>query len=178
MVRLTFIIVHNQCIVFRDFKVLFFFRQLLFSHQQALLENLKEEQDPAMMLHLITVILFQQHTGCIVHIPGKLVSQVLAFLAERLELKDYEKLSECQRLVAQLLRSQSAAMVKGSEGSSDDTSNTSKSTEETEATTGTQDTGLKGQGPTQEQIDRQRLNELLSDLKQAVLTKPPKASAP
>lgn len=161
------------------------FRQLLFSHQQSLLENLKEEQDPAMMLHLITVIIFQQHTGCIVHIPGKLVPQVLAFLAERLDLKDYEKLSECQRLVAQQLRSQSVAMVKGNEASNDDispshddeTSNASEGTEETEAVTGTQDTGLKGQGSTQEvqgQIDRQRLSELLNDLKQAMLTKSPK----
>lgn len=156
-----------------------------------MLENLKDEKDPAMMLHLITVILFQQHTGCIVHIPGKLVPQVVSFLAEQLDLKDYEKLFECQRLVAQQLQSQSSSAVKGNvieesrsvnSTGTGDTSNSSESPEEAETVTSNQDSFLTAQSSTQdvqakdEQIDNQRLNELLSELKRAVLNKPSKTS--
>ncbi len=58
-----------------------------------------------MSLHLISVILFQQQTGTIVHIPGKLVPTVIAFLAQHLDDKAYLKLIECQKLVSDRLRS-------------------------------------------------------------------------
>jgi len=58
-----------------------------------------------MCLHLITVVLFQQKTGCIVHIPGKLVPVVIAYLSKELDTAVYAKLLESQRLVSEQLRS-------------------------------------------------------------------------
>ncbi len=80
-------------------------RQLLFSHQQSLCESLKEEVEPAMCLHLISVIMFQQHTSTIVHIPGKLVPLVTTYLAKHLDTKTHSKLTECQKMVSDRLRS-------------------------------------------------------------------------
>jgi len=74
-------------------------RQLQFSHLQSLLENLREEQEPAMILHLVVVILFQQHTNCMIHAPGKLVPSVVSFLAERVSESEESKLVQYQQLV-------------------------------------------------------------------------------
>jgi hypothetical protein len=45
-------------------------RQLVFAHRQGLAEQLKEEQDPAMALHLAAVILFQTFTQVKYHRQG------------------------------------------------------------------------------------------------------------
>ncbi len=82
---------------------MFFHRQVLFTHQQSLKEHLKEEQEPAMALHLVTVLLFQRHTNCIIHIPGKLVPCVLSFLATHMPTEDHSKLVQYQQLVVQQL---------------------------------------------------------------------------
>ena len=72
---------------------------MLFSHQQSLLANLREEQDPAMALHLVTVVLFQQHAGCIIHMPGKLVPHVITFLESQMKPEEHSKLVQYQKLV-------------------------------------------------------------------------------
>lgn len=53
-----------------------------------------------MVLHLTAVILFQQHTGCIVHVPGKLVPIVVKFLESRLDADKYFVISRFQHIVA------------------------------------------------------------------------------
>ena len=99
-----------------------------------------------MTLHLITVILFQQHTGQIVHIPGKLVPLVISFLAQHLDQSLFLKLAECQKLVSDQLRSVSENSVQDDSPSSgaDHSQNTDK------------------------------LNSLLIELKDSLLTKPKK----
>eukprot|EP00731_Ephydatia_muelleri_P001090 Em0001g1090a len=84
-------------------------RQLLFSHHQSLLATLKEEKEPAMALHLITVFLFQRCTSCIIHAPGRLVPNIISFLAKHMNDTEYAKLSEYQRLVMLHLRLTSEA---------------------------------------------------------------------
>ena len=75
-------------------------RQQLYSHQQSLLANLKEEDDPAMALHLTAVLLFQQQTGCIIHVPGKLVPLVIKFLEPHVDPDRYSVVTRVQQLVA------------------------------------------------------------------------------
>lgn len=80
--------------------VLLYYRQLLFSHRQSLKRNLIEEEDYAMALHLIVVLLFQQETGSIVHMPGKFVPTMISFLSPFVPKREHEKLVECQRLIS------------------------------------------------------------------------------
>ena len=60
------------------------FRQALFVHRQALTEQLKETEDPALALHLTSVLLFQTSTNCMLHAPGRCVPQVIGTLTGRI----------------------------------------------------------------------------------------------
>jgi hypothetical protein len=81
-------------------------RQLLYSHQNSLLDNLRCEQEPSMVLHLVVVILFQQHTGCAIHISGKLLPQAIQFLHNHVEREKYMKLTECEQLLMKQISEQ------------------------------------------------------------------------
>ena len=72
---------------------------MIYSHQQSLIKNLSEEQDSALALHIISLLLFHRETNCILHIPGKFVPTVIAFLLDYLPRKEHEKLIECQKLI-------------------------------------------------------------------------------
>ncbi|XP_041352630.1 E3 UFM1-protein ligase 1-like [Gigantopelta aegis] len=74
-------------------------RQIVFAHRQTLAEQLRQETDPAMTLHLASVILFQTFTNNMIHVPGRLVPQVIQFLSEYLEKDVHEKLVNLQELV-------------------------------------------------------------------------------
>lgn len=52
-----------------------------------------------MALHLTSVLLFQQHTGCCIHVPGKLVPIVINFLEAQMSSEHYSVLTEFQKLV-------------------------------------------------------------------------------
>uniref|UniRef100_A0A8C7CUX8 E3 UFM1-protein ligase 1 n=1 Tax=Oncorhynchus kisutch TaxID=8019 RepID=A0A8C7CUX8_ONCKI len=58
-------------------------RQALFLHRQALIEQLKETEDPALILHLTSVLLFQASTHCMLHAPGRCVPQIIGTLVGR-----------------------------------------------------------------------------------------------
>lgn len=60
------------------------YRQALFLHRQALLEQLKESEDPALVLHLTSVLLFQASTQCMLHAPGRCVPQIINILTGRI----------------------------------------------------------------------------------------------
>ena len=59
-------------------------RQALFLHRQALSEQLKETEDPALVLHLTSVLLFQASTQCMLHAPGRCVPQIIGTLTGRI----------------------------------------------------------------------------------------------
>ena len=84
----------KEACVFLNVK--FSFRQLTFSHRQALCEQIKSEKEPAMTLHLAVVILFQKFTQNIIHIPGKCVPQILVFLKDHLDDEKYIELVKLQ----------------------------------------------------------------------------------
>ncbi|XP_062511151.1 E3 UFM1-protein ligase 1-like isoform X2 [Corticium candelabrum] len=78
-------------------------RQVVFSHRQSLMEQLKREEEAAMALHLTTVILFMQQTHCMIHAPGRCVPHIITFLADKLPPEQYKVLSDYQSLVLQQL---------------------------------------------------------------------------
>lgn len=59
-------------------------RQALFLHRQALTEQLKETEDPALVLHLTSVLLFQASTQCMLNAPGRCVPQIIGTLIGRI----------------------------------------------------------------------------------------------
>ncbi|KAL3882423.1 hypothetical protein ACJMK2_028766 [Sinanodonta woodiana] len=81
-------------------------RQLIFSHRQSLLQQMNQESDPAMTLHLASVILFQTFTQSVVHAPGKCVPHIISFLKTYLDSEKFTILTNLQELVVKYARSQ------------------------------------------------------------------------
>ncbi|KAM9355789.1 E3 UFM1-protein ligase 1 [Pholidichthys leucotaenia] len=82
-------------------------RQALFLHRQALTGQLKETEDPALVLHLTSVLLFQASTNCMLHAPGRCVPQIIGTLTGRIPAEQQQLLSAYQSLVVKQLVSQS-----------------------------------------------------------------------
>ncbi|XP_041660580.1 E3 UFM1-protein ligase 1 [Cheilinus undulatus] len=82
-------------------------RQALFVHRQALIEQLKDTEDPALVLHLTSVLLFQASTQCMLHAPGRCVPQIIGTLTGRIPTEQQQLLSAYQSLVVKQLVSQS-----------------------------------------------------------------------
>uniref|UniRef100_A0A8C1TAU3 E3 UFM1-protein ligase 1 n=1 Tax=Cyprinus carpio TaxID=7962 RepID=A0A8C1TAU3_CYPCA len=59
-------------------------RQALFVHRQALSEQLRDTEDPALVLHLTSVLLFQNFTHCMLHAPGRCVPHIIGFLQSKI----------------------------------------------------------------------------------------------
>ncbi|XP_028997277.1 E3 UFM1-protein ligase 1 [Betta splendens] len=82
-------------------------RQALFQHRLALTEQLKEAEDPALVLHLTCVLLFQASTHCMLHAPGRCVPQIIGTLTGRIATEHQQLLSVYESLVVKQLVSQS-----------------------------------------------------------------------
>lgn len=82
-------------------------RQVLFQHRQALIEQLKVTEDPALVLHLTAVLLFQFSTHCMLHAPGRSVPQIINFLSGKIPEDQHSLLIKYQGLVVKQLISQS-----------------------------------------------------------------------
>lgn len=59
-------------------------RQALFVHRQALLEQLLEAEDPALVLHLTSIVLFQNTNHCMLHAPGRCVPHIIGLLESKI----------------------------------------------------------------------------------------------
>lgn len=81
----------------------FFVRQISIEHRAALQEQLRQESEPAMALHLAAVLLFQHFTSSPLHAPGRCVPQVIAFLGSHLQPEQQETLIRYQGLVVKRL---------------------------------------------------------------------------
>ncbi|NXC41676.1 UFL1 ligase, partial [Penelope pileata] len=78
-------------------------RQVLFQHRQALIEQLKVTEDPALVLHLTSVLLFQFSTHCMLHAPGRSVPQIISFLSGKIPEDQHSLLVKYQGLVVKQL---------------------------------------------------------------------------
>ncbi|XP_004862561.1 E3 UFM1-protein ligase 1 [Heterocephalus glaber] len=81
-------------------------RQILFQHRQALVEQLKVTEDPALILHLTAVLLFQFSTHSMLHAPGRCVPQIIAFLNNKIPEDQHTLLVKYQSLVVKQLVNQ------------------------------------------------------------------------
>ncbi|ERE85848.1 E3 UFM1-protein ligase 1 [Cricetulus griseus] len=81
-------------------------RQILFQHRQALAEQLKVTEDPALVLHLTSVLLFQFSTHTMLHAPGRCVPQIIAFLHNKIPEDQHSLLVKYQGLVVKQLVNQ------------------------------------------------------------------------
>uniref|UniRef100_A0A673JL77 E3 UFM1-protein ligase 1 n=1 Tax=Sinocyclocheilus rhinocerous TaxID=307959 RepID=A0A673JL77_9TELE len=89
-------------------------RQALFVHRQALSEQLKDTEDPALVLHLTSVLLFQNVTHCMLHAPGRCVPHIIGFLQSKIPEEQHKLLSQYQSLVVKQLVVQGHALEKKS----------------------------------------------------------------
>ncbi|XP_055459240.1 E3 UFM1-protein ligase 1 [Psammomys obesus] len=94
-------------------------RQILFQHRQALAEQLKVTEDPALILHLTSVLLFQFSTHSMLHAPGRCVPQIIAFLHNRIPEDQHSLLVKYQGLVVKQLVSQNKKSGQGEDPSRD-----------------------------------------------------------
>nr|XP_005338067.1 E3 UFM1-protein ligase 1 [Ictidomys tridecemlineatus] len=78
-------------------------RQILFQHRQALAEQLKVTEDPALILHLTSILLFQFSTHSMLHAPGRCVPQIIAFLNNKIPEDQHTLLVKYQGLVVKQL---------------------------------------------------------------------------
>ncbi|XP_070149945.1 E3 UFM1-protein ligase 1 homolog [Polyergus mexicanus] len=78
-------------------------RRQVHTHREALLEELNATQDPALALHLVTSVLFTVATQNALHMSGRHVTTVLAFLQKQLEPDTISILSKYHDLVLNLL---------------------------------------------------------------------------
>ena len=56
-----------------------------------------------MALHLASAVLFQHHTHCMVHAPGRCVPQIINFLKDKLPSENFDKLNHYMTLVIKQL---------------------------------------------------------------------------
>ncbi|XP_077276531.1 UFM1 specific ligase 1 [Temnothorax americanus] len=80
-------------------------RPQVHAHREALLEELNATQDPALTLHLVTSVLFTAVTQNALHMSGRHVTTVLAFLQRHLEPNTTSTLAGYHDLVLNLLSS-------------------------------------------------------------------------
>uniref|UniRef100_A0A4W2F4C4 E3 UFM1-protein ligase 1 n=1 Tax=Bos indicus x Bos taurus TaxID=30522 RepID=A0A4W2F4C4_BOBOX len=95
-------------------------RQVLFQHRQALVEQLKVTEDPALTLHLTSVLLFQFSTHSMLHAPGRCVPQIIAFLSSKIPEDQHALLVKYQGLVVKHLVSQNKKTGQGEDPLSDE----------------------------------------------------------
>ena len=68
-----------------------------------------------MALHLAAAVLFQHHTGCMLHAPGRCVPQIIGFLKDKLTPEHYDKLNQYVTLVIKQLSGNEDSCVKNGE---------------------------------------------------------------
>lgn len=74
--------------------ILFCFRPQLLGHRQALLEQLTSAEDPALVLHLTTLILFQAVSQTMLHASGRFVSHILTYLQSHVTAEVFNALQQ------------------------------------------------------------------------------------
>ncbi|XP_043921700.1 E3 UFM1-protein ligase 1 isoform X2 [Protopterus annectens] len=102
-------------------------RQVMYQHRQALMDQLKLTEDPALVLHLTSVLLFQLSTHCMLNAPGRCVPQIIGFLSTKIPQDQYSLLIKYQGLVVKKL------VGENKRSGQEDESTDNKQTEDAEA---------------------------------------------
>lgn len=78
-------------------------KTLILQHKEKLLQQLSEAEDPAIILHLVALILFTSASNNILHASGRFVSNILQYLQPQLNPVQNECLIQYHDLVLKLL---------------------------------------------------------------------------
>ncbi|XP_058819631.1 E3 UFM1-protein ligase 1 homolog [Topomyia yanbarensis] len=84
-------------------------RNLILCHKHGLLEQLTSCSDPALVLHLVVLIIFTISTQSMLHVSGRHVSAVLSFLQPCISPDQAQTLTTYHDLVLKLLSAESTA---------------------------------------------------------------------
>ncbi|XP_054272372.1 E3 UFM1-protein ligase 1 homolog [Macrosteles quadrilineatus] len=79
-------------------------RPQLLAHRHALADQLTICDDPALVLHLAVLLIFQAVTGCMLQASGRFVSTILQFLGSHLSQEVNDKLQKYHDSVLKLLK--------------------------------------------------------------------------
>merc|ERR1719245_1787516 len=74
-------------------------RQIVFNHRQSLMQQLEQCQEPALTLHLASLVIFQCQSGSMLHASGKFVPIILSKVNESLDEEAKGLLTKYQELV-------------------------------------------------------------------------------
>ena len=74
-------------------------RQTQFHHRQTLMEEVVSCQEPATILLLVSLVVFQLQTGNMLHASGKLVPIIVKYISPGLEKPEQEALETYQNLI-------------------------------------------------------------------------------
>lgn len=78
-------------------------RSIILQHKDKLCQQVKETEDPAIILHLVVLILFTSCSNAIIHASGKFVSNILQYLQPHLNADQNNILKQFHDLVLKLL---------------------------------------------------------------------------
>ena len=78
-------------------------RQVLLGHKHTMTEQLQNESSAPTILHLACLLLFQQHSGQVLHAAGRNVPQIVTLLKEHVAPEVHTQLDEYQKAVMQSL---------------------------------------------------------------------------
>jgi hypothetical protein len=80
---------------------------LLIETRESLIQEMEaaKESDPALYLHIGTLILFSLTTGTLLQASGKFVPQIISFLGSKLSKEEHEELRSYQEAVVQFIKS-------------------------------------------------------------------------
>uniref|UniRef100_A0A1B0FFE1 E3 UFM1-protein ligase 1 homolog n=1 Tax=Glossina morsitans morsitans TaxID=37546 RepID=A0A1B0FFE1_GLOMM len=98
------IIQHREKVRFRVYAYVWLNIVEFLIYREKLLEQLKQQTEPAVILHLTALVLFTTITGCILHASGKFVGQILAFIKASVNDEQNRLLIDYQDLVINVLR--------------------------------------------------------------------------
>uniref|UniRef100_A0A6B2EII5 E3 UFM1-protein ligase 1 homolog n=1 Tax=Phlebotomus kandelakii TaxID=1109342 RepID=A0A6B2EII5_9DIPT len=78
-------------------------RSLILAHKHGLLDQLTNCTDPALVLHLVCLVIFTISTQCMLHASGRHVAALLAFLQPQLQTEQAHLLTQYHDLVLRVL---------------------------------------------------------------------------
>jgi len=86
--------------------MLFCFRNLVKTHRDALVKQFDEEENPANAFHLGIMLLYVTKMNQVLHVPGKMIMDVLLELSSKIDTKEYLELKSFGEKVKEFLTAQ------------------------------------------------------------------------
>lgn len=142
------------------------------SHCLSLADQLRNESDPAMVLHLGAVLIFMKVSGSLLHLPGRLVPQVILYLQDKHEkevpLEDLLQLRAYQELLVASIKESREREKRWSESQETTGAVVENKTHE-EGGSAVEGDGERGEGQRGEGQSKAQLIERMQGVKQVAL---------